>query len=150
MIRAAAAPPIAEVAQAIEREFAANGDWSGQLRHLMALGRALPTSPAAERTEDRRVHGCQSQLWVAVRRDGARLRIDADSDAMVMRGTLSLIVRLYDGRPAAAVLDHLRGGGGRLSIIERLAPNRSNGLRALIRRIEDAATEIEAGRGPVS
>lgn len=140
--------PIAEAAQAIEQEFAASGDWSAQLHRLMALGRSLPGLPAAERTDEHRVHGCQSQLWVAVRQDGRRLHIDADSDAMVMRGALSLIVRLYDDRAAGDVLEHLRDGGGSLAVIERLAPNRSTGLRALIRRIEDVATAaVETGGG---
>lgn len=151
MIGVGAAPTIAQAAKTIEQEFASD-DWSGQLRHLMALGRSLPGLPAAERTDERRVHGCQSQLWVAVRQEGRRLRIAADSDAMVMRGALSLIVRLYDDRASRDVLEHLRDGGGSLAIIERLAPNRSTGLRALIRRIEAAATAaVEAdGGGPAA
>jgi cysteine desulfuration protein SufE len=133
-------------AQAIEDEFAARGDWSSQLQLLIEMGRRLPRLPEVARTEDDRVDGCQSQLWVVVWSQGSRLRIEADSDALVMRGVLSLILRLYDDRAPGAALAHLRGSGG-LSIVERLAPSRANGLRALISRIEDAASRMQSNAG---
>ena len=130
---------ITAAAEGIEREFAAIGDWSGQLRHLMELGRTLTRLTEVERTEVHRVHGCQSQLWLIVVVERSRLRVRADSDAMIMRGALSLILRLYDDRPPMAVSERLRDDGGQPAIIERLAPNRSTGLRAVLTQIEKAA-----------
>ncbi|MGJ3263265.1 MAG: SufE family protein [Salinarimonas sp.] len=135
------ADPIEAVARAVEAEFDALADFTARAAHLVALGRALERLSPAVCCEENRVAGCQSLVWVVVRADPAtgRLRIGADSDAVLMRGLLALLLRLYDGRAPAAILAHDPAVIDRLLTGRSLAPSRANGLHLVVRRIRTAA-----------
>ncbi|EGY02062.1 Cysteine desulfuration protein sufE [Nitrospirillum viridazoti Y2] len=126
-------------AAALEAEFAGLDDWSARLKHLMDLGRALDGIPPHQRRDQDQVTGCQSQLWLVIERTPAGLRIRADSDALIMRGLLALVLRLYDGRPAAAILAHSPAVLDRLAVGRNLAPSRANGVHLIVKRIREAA-----------
>ncbi|MEA1648581.1 SufE family protein [Nitrospirillum sp. BR 11164] len=127
------------VATALEAEFAGLDDWSARLKHLMDLGRALDGIPPDQRRDQDQVTGCQSQLWLVIERTPAALRIRADSDALIMRGLLALVLRLYDGRPPAAILAHSPAVLDRLAVGRNLAPSRANGVHLIVKRIREAA-----------
>ncbi|TWB34055.1 SufE family protein [Nitrospirillum pindoramense] len=126
-------------AAALEAEFAGLDDWSARLKHLMDLGRALDGIPPDQRRDQDQVTGCQSQLWLVIERTPAALRIRADSDALIMRGLLALVLRLYDGRPPAAILAHSPAVLDRLAVGRNLAPSRANGVHLIVKRIREAA-----------
>jgi cysteine desulfuration protein SufE len=133
------ATDIDTVAAALEAEFAGLDDWSARLRHLMDLGRALDGIPPGDRREEDQVTGCQSQLWLVMERTPAALRIRADSDALIMRGLLALVLRLYDGRSPATILAHDPAVLDRLAVGRNLAPSRANGVHLIVKRIREAA-----------
>ncbi|MDG3439000.1 SufE family protein [Nitrospirillum amazonense] len=133
------ATEIDAVAAALEAEFACLDDWSARLKHLMDLGRALEGIPPADRREQDQVTGCQSQLWLVIQRTPAALHIRADSDALIMRGLLALVLRLYDGRPPTAILAHSPAVLDRLAVGRNLAPSRANGVHLIVKRIREAA-----------
>lgn len=129
---------VAEIAD----EFSFFSDWEERIQHILDLGRTLAPLSEAERTEDARVRGCASQVWLVrdVRPDG-RLYYRAESDAHIVRGLLAILLRIFSGRrrediaaaDPQAIFDKLR-------LKEALTPQRSNGVFAVMNRIKrDAA-----------
>jgi cysteine desulfuration protein SufE len=124
-------------------------DWEDRYRYVIELGRAMPELPADRRTQATKVEGCASQVWLVpeVRgsADGPRLHFMGDSDAMIVRGLIAVLVSLISGRPLDEIrkLD-IRGELARLQLDQALSAQRSNGLRAMVARIEDIARAAQA------
>ena len=115
-------------------------DWEDRYRYLIELGKDLPELPESERTEDNRVKGCASQVWVvtAVDRSGLEpiLSFKGQSDAHIVKGLVALTLALYSDKSAREILsidalDLFR----RLGLAEHLTPQRSNGVRSMVERI---------------
>jgi len=141
----AAAPSIGEAAAALEAEFAAFAEWNDRLKHLLSFAEALPALDAAQKTEENRVLGCQSRVWLVACPDPAtgRLHLAADSDAKIMRGLLALVLRLYSGRTAGEIAAHPPAFFDSLSFGRQLVPARASGLTRIVERIQAAAAEPE-------
>ena len=139
----------AEAAAALEEEFALLEDWRDKVELLIELGRELPPLPEALKTEASKVRGCQSQVWlVAEPEAGGRLHLRADSDAVLVKGLISLLLRLYDRRTPAEILANPPDVLERIGLAKLLTPGRSNGLYAMVGRIRgiaEALTEARAG-----
>src|SRR6476469_4048991 len=97
-------PTAAEAQQAIRDEFAFFSDWSERYQYLIDLGRKLPAMEDALRTEETRLLGCQSKVWIVSSGDAARLDFLAASDSAIVSGLIFLALRVYAGRPAAEIL----------------------------------------------
>lgn len=128
-------------------------DWEDRYRYLIELGRALPPFPEAERTEANKVQGCTSQVWLVrdVRRepDGPRLDFRGDSDALIVSGLVAIVLALFSGQPARAILDiDAEAVFAGMGIREHLTAQRSNGLRSMVARIQaDAAAALAQAEG---
>jgi len=135
-------PTAAEAQRAIAEEFAFFGDWSERYQYLIDLGRKLPEFPDAWKTEEHRLHGCQSMVWIVPSGDASRLDFAAASDSAIVSGLVYLALRVYSGRPAAEILaiepDYVAGIG----LGKHLSPTRSNGLAALLAFIRDHARNV--------
>ncbi|WP_421857824.1 SufE family protein [Oceanicaulis sp.] len=126
---------------ALVDEFDFLGDWEERYRYLIEMGQALPGLPDAERTDDTRVKGCVSQVWMVID-DGPNhaLELRGDSDAHIVKGLVALLSRLYDGRsPQEALSIDPKAVLGRIGLAEHLSPQRSNGLASMIKRIQAEA-----------
>ena len=130
----------AEIEELVE-EFDLLDDWEQRYRYLIDMGKALPALPEAERTEENRVKGCVSQVWLIVAPGGDdHLVFRADSDAHIVRGLAALLLRLYSGRSREEILSvDAREVLARIGLSEHLSPQRSNGLNSMIGRIRAAA-----------
>ena len=132
-------PTAAQAQAAIAEEFAFFGDWSERYQYLIDLGRKLPPFPEAWKTEEHRLHGCQSMVWIVPSGDADRLEFAATSDSAIVSGLVYLALRVYSGRPAAEILatepDYITAIG----LAKHLSPTRSNGLAALLAFIRDTA-----------
>ena len=132
-------PTAAQAQAAIAEEFAFFGDWSERYQYLIDLGRKLPPFPEAWKTEEHRLHGCQSMVWIVPSGDAGRLEFAATSDSAIVSGLVYLALRVYSGRPAAEILatepDYITAIG----LAKHLSPTRSNGLAALLAFIRDTA-----------
>jgi cysteine desulfuration protein SufE len=124
----------------IEENLSFLDDWEDRYRYLIELGQALPPLTPAERNADTRVHGCISQVWLVSERDGDLLRYRGESDAMIVRGLVAVLIALYSGRPAReiAATDAI-ALFDRLGLREHLTTQRSNGLVAMVNRIRSEA-----------
>ena len=140
------APPAAssidvELQELID-EFDVLGDWEERMRYVIDLGKALPPLTADEHSEANKVRGCASQVWLTTERlpDG-RLGFRGDSDAIIVKGLIGILLRLYSGRtPAEISAFDAKVGLAALGLPTALSMQRSNGLFSMVERIRrDAA-----------
>ncbi len=142
-------PPMSQTAlpsiDEIKDAFALIDDWEERYRYLIEIGKALPGLPEAQRTEDNRVKGCASNVWVVTHVDrpgpDAVIRFEGESDAHIVKGLVALTLAYYSGRPAREVAtDDAFGLFRSFGLEQHLTPQRSNGVRSMIDRIRrDAA-----------
>lgn len=132
-------PTPAEAQAAIREEFAFFGDWSERYQYLIDLGRKLPDLPAEWKTEEHRLHGCQSMVWIVVEGDADRLDFHAISDSAIVSGLVYLALRVYSGRSAAEIAGTDADYIADIGLARHLSPTRSNGLAALLSFIRDQA-----------
>lgn len=133
-----------DIQNQIVEEFEAFKDWDERYKHIIDLGKALPEFPEEARTEDNIVKGCQSQVWMIADLQDGNMVIKADSDAMIVRGLVSLVLRLYSGQPPAVVLQTKPEFIERINMGQHLSMQRSNGLAAMIKQIQFYALAFQA------
>ncbi|MBF6023508.1 SufE family protein [Lysobacter niastensis] len=124
---------------AIRDEFAFFGDWSERYQYLIDLGRKLPDLPAEWKTEEHRLHGCQSMVWIVAEGGRDRLDFHAISDSAIVSGLIYLALRVYSGRSAAEIARTDADYIADIGLARHLSPTRSNGLAALLGFIRDQA-----------
>lgn len=125
-------------------------DWEDRYRHVIDLGKAMDPLPENQRVPATKVEGCASQVWLVPEiegiGEGARFTFRGDSDAMIVRGLIAVLIALYDGLKVGDVLAvDAAGELGRLGLNDHLSAQRSNGLRAMVQRIRDIAEAARAG-----
>ncbi|HMB43290.1 MAG TPA: SufE family protein [Luteimonas sp.] len=131
----------ADAQRAITEEFAFFVDWSERYQYLIDLGRKLPEFPDDWKTEEHRLQGCQSLVWIVPSGDASRLDFAAISDSVIVSGLVFLALRVYSGRPAAEVLATEPQFVEAIGLAKHLSPTRSNGLAALLGFIRDTARQ---------
>ncbi len=136
-------PTPAEAQAAIAEEFALFGDWSERYQYLIDLGRKLPDLPDALKTDEFRLHGCQSNVWIAGDGDASKLDFRAISDSAIVSGLIYLALRVYSGRSAAEILATDPDYIAAIGLSKHLSPTRSNGLAALIGYIRERAAAAQ-------
>ena len=134
-------PTAADAQRAIAEEFAFFGDWSERYQYLIDLGRKLPDFPEAWKTEEHRLQGCQSLVWIVPSGDASRLDFAAISDSVIVSGLVFLALRVYSGRSAAEILSTEPQFVDAIGLAKHLSPTRSNGLAALLASIRDTARQ---------
>ncbi|WP_440223267.1 SufE family protein [Dokdonella sp. MW10] len=135
----------AELAQqAIAEEFGFFSDWTERYQYLIDLGRKLPPFPDALRTEEHKVTGCQSQVWLVGEGDASALHFRAISDSSIVSGLIALLLRVYSGRPAAEIAATEPRFIEAIGLAKHLSPTRSNGLAAMLATIRRHAAETLA------
>jgi cysteine desulfuration protein SufE len=132
-------PTAAEAQQAIREEFGFFGDWSERYQYLIDLGRKLPPFPEAWKTDEHRLRGCQSLVWIVPSGDAGRMDFAAISDSAIVSGLVYLALRVFSGRSAREILDTPADYIADIGLARHLSPTRSNGLAALLAFIRDAA-----------
>ncbi|HJR74560.1 MAG TPA: SufE family protein [Luteimonas sp.] len=132
-------PTAAEAQSAIADEFSFFGDWSERYQYLIDLGRKLPPFPDAWKTEEHRLLGCQSMVWIVPSGGASRLDFAAVSDSAIVSGLIYLALRVYSGRSAAEILATDPNYIAAIGLAKHLSPTRSNGLAALLAFIRETA-----------
>ena len=142
LAQSSAFPPTVE---SIETEFESMEDWDERYEFLVELGRELPHQAADFKLAERVVKGCMSTVWLATEIDnGKRFQIVADSDSLIVKGLLVILLAALSGKTAAEVLAYdPQPLFDRLGLSQHLSANRRNGLHAMIARIRQLALEAE-------
>lgn len=141
--------PIDAALDELADEFELLGDWEERYRYVIELGKALEPLTDAERSEENKVRGCASQVWLVTepQADGA-LKFRGDSDAHIVSGLVAIMLRLYSGRaPADIVAFDAKAALDRLGLSGALSSQRSNGLKSMVARIQHDAQEALGARG---
>lgn len=124
----------------VVEDFAFLDDWEDRYRMVIEMGRAMEEMPDALKVPATKVEGCASQVWLHMTPSDGVFHFQGDSDAMIVKGLIALLHRLYDGLPVAEVPSvDARSELGRLGLHDHLSAQRSNGLRAMIERIRAEA-----------
>ncbi len=123
-------------------------DWEERYKYVIELGRDLPPFPEALRTDAHKVRGCVSQVWLVTRvepgPEGPVLFFQGDSDALIVKGLVAIVLALFSGKPARTIRATDADAVFRtLGLAEHLTPQRSNGLKSMVGRIQhDAAAAL--------
>ena len=132
----------------LKSEFLALPDWEGRYQKLIAMGRALPDFPEVDRLEDNKVKGCQSQVWLTAKLDKSSgepiIHFEADSDALIVKGLIALVLAIYNDQPLAVILGTEPALLNQIGLTEHLSMQRNNGLAAVIKQIRFYALAFQA------
>ena len=141
------AATIADEQAAIADDFSLFDDWREKIEYVLDLGKNLEPFPEEHRIDANKVKGCQSQVWMVAEPDetGRTMKIQADSDAFIVKGLIALLLRLYDGRRPEDILANPPDVFDEIGLGKHLSPTRANGLHAMINRIRQIATAAVHG-----
>ncbi len=130
---------MAEAQAELIEEFQLFDDWLDKYQYLIDLGRKLPEFPAEYKTEEYRLHGCQSQVWLRLQEQTDTLEFQAISDSAIVSGLIAVLMRVYNGRTAQEILATAPDFIDDIGLDAHLSPTRSNGLHAMIDAIKGHA-----------
>lgn len=139
--RLAAATELVEAQEEIVDTFSVLEDWTDRYQYIIDLGRQLPPFPEEYKTEDYRLKGCQSQVWIRTDLVDGLLQIRATSDSAIVAGLIALLLRVYSGRRPADIISTPPDFIRRIDLEAHLSPTRSNGLAAMVQQIRQMAVE---------
>ena len=130
----------------VVEEFSLFDDWMGRYEHLIDQARWLKPLADEFRRDEYRIRGCQSQVWLTAEFAEGLVEFRADSDAMITRGLIALLVRVYGGLPPAEIVDADLWWLDEIGMREHLSSTRKNGLDAMHRRMKEYAAGFARGR----
>ena len=120
-------------------EFSMFDEWLDKYEYLIELGKSLKDYPEADKTDDFLIKGCQSRVWLNDKVENGRIYFNADSDAIITKGIISLLIKIYSGRTPEEILSSDFSVIDRIGLKENLSPTRANGLVSMIARIKEVA-----------
>ena len=119
----------------IIEEFSVFDEWLDKYDYLIGLGNDLVPIDGAHKTDNYLIKGCQSRVWIDARMDDGKVYFSADSDAIITKGIIALLIRVLNGRTPQEILDTELYFIDRIGLKENLSPTRSNGLLAMIKQM---------------
>lgn len=122
-------------------EFSMFDEWLDKYEYLIELGKSLKSYPETDKTDDRLIKGCQSRVWLDYKIEDGRIWFNADSDAIITKGIISLLIRIYSGRTPEEIMSSDFSVVDKIGLKENLSPTRANGLVSMIARIREIAVE---------
>ena len=128
-----------EKKQSLIDDFSMYDDWLDKYEYLIELGKSLKSYPEESKTEDKLIEGCQSRVWLDWKMEDGKIYFIADSDAIITKGIISLLVGVYSGCTPREIAEDDFSFIEQLGLKENLSPTRSNGLVSMIATIKDAA-----------
>ena len=127
---------IQEIEEQIINEFANFDEWLDKYSYLIELGKDCPVIDEKEKTESNLIKGCQSRVWLSCQQRDGRLYFAADSDAVITKGIIALLIRAFNGQTPKDILDADLHFIDVIGLKEHLSPSRSNGLVSMIKQIK--------------
>ena len=124
-----------QIQEEIIEEFSVFDDWLDKYDYLIGLSETLPPIAPEHRTGQYLIEGCQSRVWIDARTDGGRIFFTADSDAIITKGIIALLIRVLNGRTPQEVLDTDLYFIDAIGLTANLSPTRANGLAAMVRQM---------------
>ena len=127
---------IQSIQEEIVQEFSFFEDWMQRYEHMIELGKSLPLIATEKKTDDNIIKGCQSKVWVHAKLENEKLVFTADSDAIITKGIIALLIRVFSHQPPAAILNANTNFIDEIGLKEHLSPTRANGLLSMIKQMK--------------
>jgi len=134
---------IEELSAEVIEEFSVFEEWLDKYEYIIELGKSLPLIDEADKVDANLIAGCQSRVWLSCKMEEGVLRFKADSDAIITKGIISLLIRVYDGQKPADILASDFSFIEKIGLKENLSPTRAGGLVAMIKQIKLYALGFE-------
>ena len=128
-----------EAENAVIEEFSMYDEWLDKYEYLIELGKALKDYPESSKTDDKLIKGCQSRVWLDYEMRDGKLWFNADSDAIITKGIISLLIGIYNERTPEEILSSDFSVVEKIGLKENLSPTRANGLVSMIAKIRNIA-----------
>lgn len=138
---------IDEIQEEIIEEFSEVDDWMDRYQMLIDLGSGQPALPAQDKVESNLIEGCQSRLWLVCEEKEGLLYFRAESDALIVKGIVMLLIRVLNGHSAEEILASNLYFIDKIGLREHLSPTRSNGLLAMLKQMKMYAVAFKAAKG---
>ena len=127
---------IKDIQQDIIDEFDMFDEWMGKYEHIIDLGKSLPLIEEAHKTEDNLIKGCQSRVWLHANKQEDKVVYTADSDAIMTKGIIALLVRTFSGQKAQDIVEADTNFINQIGLKEQLSPTRANVLVSMVKQMK--------------
>ncbi|AWM13574.1 SufE family protein [Flavobacterium sp. NRK F10] len=135
---------IQEIQEEIVDEFSMFDDWMQRYEYIIELGKSLPLIDEQYKTDDYSIKGCQSKVWVHADDEDGKVIFTADSDAILTKGIIAILIRTFSGHTPQEILDANTDFIDEIGLKEHLSPTRANGLVSMIKQIKMYALAYQA------
>lgn len=135
---------IQEIQEEIVDEFSMFDDWMQRYEYIIELGKTLPLIDEKFKTEDNIIKGCQSKVWVHAEEKDGKILFTADSDAILTKGIIAILIRAFSNKTPQAILEANTDFVDEIGLKEHLSPTRANGLVSMIKKIKMYALAFQA------
>ncbi|WP_291275212.1 SufE family protein [Flavobacterium sp.] len=135
---------IQEIQEEIVDEFSMFDDWMQRYEYIIELGKTLPLIDEKFKTEDNIIKGCQSKVWVHAEEKDGKILFTADSDAILTKGIIAILIRAFSNQTPQAILEANTDFVDEIGLKEHLSPTRANGLVSMIKKIKMYALAFQA------
>ncbi|MBO8470207.1 MAG: SufE family protein [Bacteroidetes bacterium] len=130
-----------EIENEVVDEFSMFDEWLDKYEYLIELGKSLKDYPESDKIDEKLIKGCQSRVWLDYKVADGKIFFNADSDAIITKGIISLLIRIYSGRTPQEILSSDFSVVDRIGLKENLSPTRAGGLASMIEKIREVAAE---------
>ena len=127
---------IKDIQEEIKEEFMQFEDWMERYEYMIDLGRSLPLIDEAYKTDEYIIKGCQSKVWVYAELNDNKLVFTADSDAIITKGIIAILIRAFSNQHPSDIMNAETGFIDEIGLKEHLSPTRANGLVSMIKQIK--------------
>ena len=127
---------IQQIQEEIVDEFSLFDDWMEKYEHMIGLGKSLPLIKEEYKTEDNIIKGCQSKVWVHAELDDDKLVFTADSDAIITKGIIAILIRAFSNQKPQDIIDADTEFIDEIGLKEHLSPTRANGLVSMVKQLK--------------
>ena len=135
---------IKAIQEELIEEFAMFDDWMQRYEYMIDLGKSLPLIDKQNKTDDRVIKGCQSKVWLDAELKGDKMVFSADSDAIITKGIIAILIRTFNNQTPSAILNSNTDCIDQIGLKEHLSATRANGLTSMIKKLKLYATAYQA------
>jgi cysteine desulfuration protein SufE len=136
--------PVKDIQDEVVEEFSFFDEWDEKYAYLIEMGKKLSPLSEVYKTEANKIKGCQSQVWLNSKLEGDKVIYEADSDSTIVKGLVSLLIRVLSGHPPEEILETELNFMERIGMSQHLSPSRSNGLASMVKQMKIHALAYKA------
>ncbi len=134
---------IEDIQQQVIKEFASIDDWLDKYEYLTDLAKTLPSANGELKTENHKIGGCQSNVWIKASKTNGTIHYEADSDTRIIKGIIALLLKVYNDQPPKAIINSDPEFIDKIGLKSNLSPSRANGISSIMKRIQEIAVKYD-------